>query len=243
MVPPLIALEEHFDTKLFESDLLHDNLPAQLQDQLRDIGPHRIEALDAGKVSIQVLSHIGSVTPVKECIKSNDLLAAACRQYPGRFAGFAQLPMQDPEAAVAELERTIGEHGFVGALINNHCGDGTMYDDKKLWPVFEKAVSLDVPIYIHPVYPADNISGHYAGDFSQIAAVMLGTAGWGWHSETGLHILRLFASGLFDAFPDLKIVSFVALPFSARCDLNVLILSGHWTYGRNAPLHARPDLP
>lgn len=114
--------------------------------------------------------------------------------------------MQNPRAAAEELERTVKQHGFVGALVNNHCEDGSMYDDEKFWPVFERAVELDVPIYIHPTYPANNLSSHYSGNFSSIAAIMMSTAGWGWHSECGLHVLRLFASGLFDRFPTVKIV-------------------------------------
>lgn len=206
MVPPLIALEEHFDTGLFPSDALHDNLPAHLHEKSHDLGEGRIANLDAGSISLQVLSHIGCWTPVEQCIESNNRLAAACEKYPGRFAGFAQLPMQDPQAAVAELDRTVKELHFVGALLNNHTEDGSMYDDPKFWPVFERAVQLDVPIYIHPTYPADNMESHYKGSFSPMAATMMSTAGFGWHSETGLHVLRLFASGLFDRHPKLKLV-------------------------------------
>lgn len=143
---------------------------------------------------------------MKGCIAANDKLAAACQKFPTRFKGFATLPMQDPTAAANELERTVKEFGFVGALINNHAEGGVMYDDEKFWPVFEKAVELDVPIYIHPTYPEENMSPHYAGNFSTMAKVMMSAAGWGWHSECGLHILRLFASGLFDRYPTLKIV-------------------------------------
>lgn len=206
MAPPLIALEEHFDTGLFPSDALHDNLPSHIGDRLHDLAESRVKDLDAGSISLQVLSHIGCWTPIKACIESNDRLAAACKRSPSRFAGFAQLPMQDPQAAAAELERTVKELGFVGALLNNHTEDGSMYDDQKFWPVFERAVELDVPIYIHPTYPAENMESHYKGSFTPAAAIMMGTAGWGWHSETGLHILRLFASGLFDKYPMLKVV-------------------------------------
>lgn len=206
MAPRLIALEEHFDTGLFPSDALHDNLPAHLHEKSHDLGEERVKNLDAGSISMQVLSHIGCWTPVDKCIESNDKLAAACKSYPTRFAGFAQLPMQEPQAAVAELERTVENLGFLGALVNNHTEDGSMYDDPKFWPVFERAVELDVPIYIHPTYPAENMAPHYKGNFSSPATIMMSTAGWGWHSETGLHILRLFASGLFDKYPKLKIV-------------------------------------
>lgn len=207
MVPPLLTLEEHFDTGLFPSDALHDNMPAHLTAKMHDLGSGRIKDMDAGSVALQVLSHIGCWTPVDQCIESNDRLAAACKQYPTRFAAFAQLPMQDPAAAVAELDRTVKDLGFVGALINNHTEDGSTYDDPRFWPVFARAVELDVPVYIHPTYPAENMESHYTGSFPPAAAIMMSTAGFGWHSETGLHVLRLFASGLFDKYPTLKIVS------------------------------------
>lgn len=206
MAPPLIALEEHFDTGLFPSDILHDNLPGHITSKLHDLDTGRIKDLDNGKCILQVLSHIGGPTPIKETLESNDRLAAACKRNPTRLAGWANLPMQDPNAAVKELDRCVRELGFVGALINNHSGDGQMYDDEKFWPVFEKAVELDVPIYIHPTYPADNLENHYKGNFGMVSGIMMSTAGWGWHSETGLHFLRLFASGLFDRFPNLKMV-------------------------------------
>ena len=206
MVPPLIALEEHYDSQLFKGDALHDNMPPQLNKKLHDLGDIRIKDLDNGKCGLQVISHVGGATPVKECMESNDRLAAACKKYPGRFAGWANLPMQDPDAAVQELDRTVTDLGFVGALINNHTEDGSLYDDERYWPVFARAVELDVPIYIHPMYPAPNLEDHYKGNFSPAAGIMMSTSGWGWHSETGLHILRLFAAGLFDRHPKLKIV-------------------------------------
>lgn len=205
MVPPLIALEEHFDTKLFKGDVLHDNLPSHVTSKLEDLGEGRIRDLDNGKCNLQVLSHIGGPTPVKETAECNDRLAAACKKHPTRFAGFANLPMQDPDQAVKELDRCIKDLGFVGALLNNHTETGELYDNEKFWPVFARAVELDVPVYIHPTYPAENLEDHYKGNFGFVAGIMMSTAGWGWHSETGLHILRLFAAGLFDKYPKLKI--------------------------------------
>lgn len=188
------------------NDPLHSKLPAHIGDRLHDIGDLRTKDIDSGGLALQVLSHIGGPTPVEECRKANDKLAEACKKSAGKMAGFAMLPMQDPKAAAEELERTVKELGFVGALINNHLEDGTRYEDERFWAVFEKAVALDVPIYIHPVYPGTNLSDHYNGSFSDLSAVMMATAAWGWHSETGLHILRLFAAGLFDRFPTLKMV-------------------------------------
>jgi len=116
------------------------------------------------------------------------------------------LPMSNPIGAAAELERCIKELGFAGALVNNHL-DGQFYDDPKFWPVFEKAVELDIPIYLHPTFATDEeLDITYRGNYSEGIAKIISGRGWGWHTETGLHILRLFASGVFDVHPTLKLI-------------------------------------
>jgi len=153
--------------------------------------------MDAGGVNLQVISHGPVAASADECRKANDELAEACRKHPKRFAGFAGfavLPVLEPEAAADELERTVRDHGFLGALVNNTT-DGIFYDDEKYWPTFERAWQLDVPIYLHPSFPSEEMFQHYKGNYSDQVAFMLSIAGWGWHSETGLHILKLLASG------------------------------------------------
>ncbi|KAE9390500.1 hypothetical protein BT96DRAFT_925870 [Gymnopus androsaceus JB14] len=92
---------------------------------------------------------------------------------------------------------------FRRCLINNHL-NGRFYDDAFFWPLFERAEALDVPIYIHPTFPDENTLPQYQGNYSERAAFMLGISAWGWHADTGLHILRLFASGLFDKYPNVE---------------------------------------
>lgn len=111
----------------------------------------------------------------------------------------------EPQAAADELERCVKQLGFVGALINNHT-KGIFYDDEKYWSVFERAAELDVPIYLHPAFPSEEMAQHYKGNYPDSTAFWLSISGWGWHTECGLHILRLFASGLFDKLPKLKII-------------------------------------
>jgi predicted TIM-barrel fold metal-dependent hydrolase len=48
--------------------------------------------------------------------------------------------------------------------------------------------------------------GHYKGNYGEKSATALSAFGWGWHAETGLHILCLYCSGLFDRYPKLKII-------------------------------------
>ncbi|KAF2719833.1 hypothetical protein K431DRAFT_286319 [Polychaeton citri CBS 116435] len=212
MVPPLITLEEHFFSTAVFNDL-DESYSEQFKylpnvaNELRDLGSLRLSEMEKGQVSLQVISHGPGCPSTSQCRSANDQLATAVKANPTRFAGFAVLPMADPEAAAAELERVVRTYGFVGALVDNHVA-GTYYDGKDYRGFWAKVQELDVPVYLHPTWPADRMGGSYAGggSFSAGAEKSLGASGWGWHSETGLHVLRLYASGLFDELPRLKVV-------------------------------------
>ena len=69
----------------------------------------------------------------------------------GRFrelSGLAQLPVQDPPAAVEELRRSVGDLGLLGAEVGTHYD--VALDDPSLDQLWAAAVDLDVPIFIHP---------------------------------------------------------------------------------------------
>ena len=230
MVPPLITLEEHF----FSTECMNDfetkyseqlkHLPG-LADKLRDLGDLRLRDMEAGKVSLQVISHGPGQQSSTQCRIANDQLAFAVAKNKTRFAGFAVLPMKEPKAAAEELARCVKEHGFVGALIDNHV-DGKYYDGEEYYPVFESAQELDVPIYLHPTWPSEDMATRYTGNFTAGAAASIASSGFGWHSETALHSLRLYAAGLFDRFRKVKIIighMGEMLPFMLQrvCDLSV----------------------
>lgn len=140
------------------------------------------------------------------CVKANNDLAQAISKNPSRLAGFAMLPMRNLKSAAEELSRCVKDLGFVGALVDNHLEDGRLYDDEHFWPVFQRAQDLDVPIYLYPTFASDPMLEHYKGNYDDKVASTLSAFGWGWHAETGLHILRLFCSGLFDRYLKLKII-------------------------------------
>src|SRR4029077_19904353 len=135
----------------------------------------------------------------------NDHLAAAIARHPERFAGFAVLPMQSPDAAIAEFVRTVRDLGFVGALINGTT-EGRFLDHPSYDGLLATAVDLDVPIYIHPHLAPDAVRQAYYSDIEPGAGRVLEAAGWGWHSETALHVLRLVLSGALDRHPKLKLI-------------------------------------
>jgi predicted TIM-barrel fold metal-dependent hydrolase len=223
-----IALEEHFATKRFmegpgrqlramaEAARAHPKVAvgyARLINGLCDMGEGRISEMDGEGVDVQVLSltspgveQLAAPEAVALARESNDALAGAVRRHPGRFAGFAALPTPAPEAAAEELGRAVGEHGFLGAMVNGHAG-GRYLDEPFFWPILERAESLGVPIYLHPTPPPPPvIESSYAGDFAPGVAEGLAAAAWGWHVETATHVLRLVLGGVFDRFPGLQVV-------------------------------------
>lgn len=205
----VIALEEAFlHPKMWEFYSRSDQEKfAPVKDLLSDVGEARIRRMDAAGIDLQVLSHVQpGVQTIKDSTRAislsrevNDWLGEVVRTYPTRFAGFAMLPTQSPKDAADELERTVKELGLKGALINGHT-NGEYLDNEAFSVLFERAEALDVPIYIHPTDPPETISNlYYHNDTAMIV-------GWGWPIETGTHLLRMMAAGVFDRYPKLKVI-------------------------------------
>ena len=135
--------------------------------------------------------------------RANDRLHAVVTANPKRFAAFAALPTSDPKAAADELERTT-KLGFKGAMIHG-LANGVFLDDKRFWPIFERAQALDVPIYLHPSVPMPAVMEAYYQDYAKDFPMVV-RAAWGYTVETATQAIRLVLSGVFDAYPRLKIV-------------------------------------
>src|SRR5262249_60778263 len=99
-------------------------------------------------------------TPVSLPRRVNDRLHAAVQANPKRFGAFAALPTCDPKAAADELERTT-KLGFKGPMIHG-LANGVFLDDKRFWPIYERAQALDIPVYLHPSVPSAPVTEpHY----------------------------------------------------------------------------------
>src|SRR5215469_13548200 len=237
-----VALEEHFSVPSLVNHYLKREviarrgyaartvLPGRANplDLLPEIGEKRLASMDEAGITVQVLSWSGpgadlvdGADGVALARETNDALAQAIARHPDRFAGFAQLPMREPEAAAKELTRTVRELGFLGALINGTTEDRFL-DDPRCEPILAAAEALDVPLYIHPHLAPEAVRAVYYGNLPSNAGVVLETAGWGWHSETAIHVLRLVLSGTLDRHPRLKLIvghMGEGLPaMLARCD-------------------------
>jgi 5-carboxyvanillate decarboxylase len=166
----------------------------------------RLEEMDRDGIDTQVLVLSSPGVQALEADEATALAALsndrateeAVRKYPGRFALLATIAPQDPAGAAKELERAMTTLGANGALVNSHT-KGEYLDEEKFWPILEAAESLRAPIYIHPREPAPAMLQPYL-------KWDLATAVWGYAAEVSLHSLRLICSGVFDRFPNLKIV-------------------------------------
>jgi predicted TIM-barrel fold metal-dependent hydrolase len=210
----VIALEEHyFDpevTQHFKEGGPEARLPA-LRDRLFDVGELRLTEMDQAGIDVQVLSHgapatqrMDAQTAIPVARRANDKLHALINGSGKRFEGFAALPTADAKAAADELERAVTRLGFKGAMIHG-LANGAFLDERRFWPIFERAQALDVPLYMHPAIPHPAVVEAYYRDYLKDFPGLL-TAGWGFTVETATQAIRLVLSGLFDAYPRLKII-------------------------------------
>jgi len=210
-----IALEEHLaieatlgDSKVFGAhvwDTLHPRLFDVQEIRLREMDKHGIEMmiLSLNAPAIQAIHDANRAIEVAR--EANDVCAEHMRKRPDRFQSFAALPMQDPQAAAAELTRCVKELGFVGALVNGFSQVGApdnvvYYDLPQYRPFWRTVESLGVPFYLHPRNPLPSWTKFYEGH-----NWMLGP-NWAFAAETAVHALRLIGSGLFDECPNLQVV-------------------------------------
>jgi predicted TIM-barrel fold metal-dependent hydrolase len=214
-----IAIEEHFTTPIYREKVSANEfrnfylasrsaqIGHDIVEQNADLGKKRLAHMDAAGIDVQVLSFgspgaqaFGAETAIPMARDANDRAHEAVRAQPQRFAAFAALPTAAPEAAARELERTVTQLGFKGAMIHGHT-QGSFLDDRKYWVIFERAQALGVPIYLHPALPhPDAIKAYFEG-YEELAR-----AGWGFMVDTSCHFLRIVFAGVFDAYPKLRII-------------------------------------
>ncbi|MEI7783528.1 MAG: amidohydrolase family protein [Betaproteobacteria bacterium] len=176
-----------------------------LLERIQDVDARRIADMDATGIDMQLLMltspGVQMFQPdeaVALAASSNDQLADTIARYPTRFSGLAAFAPNAPAAAAKEIERSVSKLGLKGALVNSHT-QGKYMDDEFYWPIFEACEALDVPLYIHPNTPSPQM-------VEPFLSRCLDAAVYGFAAETGLHVMRLIVSGLFDRFPRLKVV-------------------------------------
>lgn len=225
----IIALEEHVLNKAIgvaSAKAIQDNYPyhhtflnppkdvAPSSIDLFELGERRIKEMDKNGIDMEILSYtnatqwISGLEAVNLSKTANDQLWETCKSHPDRFRAFATLPWSDPIASSQELRRTIKDLGFVGALLSGRPQTGNVYlDDKCYYPIWEVLTEFDLPLYIHPNFTSpDAIKAYYTGFNDQVNTI-LSTYGFGWHLEAGMQVIRMILAGVFEKFPNLKVIS------------------------------------
>src|SRR6266851_2080205 len=203
---PVIALEEHYWDKELAAQFIGGEgvRDPEMLKRLYDLDELRLREMDEAGIDMQILSHgapsaqrLSGADAVELTRRVNDRLHAAVRANPKRLGAFSALPTSDPKAAAAEL-------GFKGPMLHG-LANGVFLDDKRFWPIFERAQALDVPVYLHPSVPSAAVTDAYYREYVKDFPMVI-RAAWGFTVETATLAIRLVLSGAFDAHPRLKIV-------------------------------------
>ena len=212
--PYVIAIEEHYWDKEVAGKWGPGEGagPPMIRDRLFDLYDTRLKLMDEAGIDVQVLS-LGAPSTQRFDPQSapaiargaNDRLYEVCKRHPNRFGAFAALPTANPEAAADELERTVSEMGFKGAMIHGLSHGHKFVELPEFWPIYERAEKLDVPIYLHPAMPHPAVVEAYLKDYLKDYPG-LSSAAWGFTIETATQGLRMVLSGVFEKYPRLKII-------------------------------------
>ena len=211
-IQKIIAVEEHFMHPTLADHLGHaTKQPTNIRDRLFDFTGIRISEMDTAGIDVQILSHqspgsqrLPDEVAIEACENVNNALAHVIEENSNRFLGFSMLPTNLPNAAAAELKRSVEELGLKGAMIHG-LSAGRMIDEEFFWPIFSQAEKLNVPIYLHPALPDKAVTARYYSPYDE-SHPMLTRAAWGFGVEAGTQAIRMILSGIFDKHPNLKII-------------------------------------
>ncbi|MBZ5605310.1 MAG: amidohydrolase [Acidobacteriia bacterium] len=133
---------------------------------------------------------------------ANDGMAELVAHHRDRFPAFvAALPMNDPDAAMKELDRALTHLGAVGVQLYTNVA-GKPLDAPEFQPIFDELAKRDRAILLHPAR-AGNFPDYLTEERSKYEIWWT----FGWPYETSAAMARLVFSGLFDRHPNLKIIT------------------------------------
>jgi 5-carboxyvanillate decarboxylase len=177
----------------------------QIIERLLDLGEQRIRHMDETGIDKAVLALTSpGAQPLRDLAEAkniarhaNDFLAEQVAARPDRYVGLTTVAPQDPQWSALEIARGVAL-GFKGVQINSHT-QGEYLDEPKFDPIFRALADTGQPLYIHPATPPDSMIG-------PMLEAGLDGAIFGFGVETGMHLLRLITTGIFDRYPDLQIM-------------------------------------
>lgn len=141
-------------------------------------------------------------TGTRLAMAANDAMAEMCSRHPDRFVGYAAaLCMTDMDGAMKELHRAVGEMGARGVQIFTNV-NGEPLDQARYEPLFAAMAEYDLPIWMHPARGAE-VSDYRSEERGRYEMWWC----FGWPYETSVAMTRLVYWGLYDRYPDLKIIT------------------------------------
>ena len=163
----------------------------------------RIADMDSLGVDVHVLTtwvglynhHLDADVCIATSRDCNDDVAQLVKSHPDRFAGLATLPMQDVKAAIAELERSMGELGLKGAMINDHV-NGKTFDEPEFLPFWKAVEEMGALICFHQ--ENETLVNHRTNKYHLYNSV-------GNLVDRTVTFATLVFGGVMDRFPGLKI--------------------------------------
>jgi len=171
-----------------------------LRFRMMDRFPHYVQVPSLPAPPIEALGDPKKSPELAEL--ANDGLAEIVAQYPDRFANFvAALPMNNPDAAVKEIERAVMKLGAAGVQIYTNVS-GRPLDETEFLSIFEKMAELNLPIWLHPAR-GSGFPDYQAEKKSKYELWWV----FGWPYETSIFMARILFAGYFDRFPNLKIIT------------------------------------
>ena len=133
---------------------------------------------------------------------ANDEMAELVYKYPDRFAAaVAWLPLNDIDATLQEIDRTIKDLKFRGIQIYTPTMDKSL-DSPEFLPIYQKMAEYNLPIWIHPTRPRD-----YSDYRSEPDSLYRIYWYFGWPYETSAAMARLVMSGILEKYPNLKFIT------------------------------------
>ena len=196
-IPVELAKKRGLYSETGNTMLQEGGLPATtMHRRLYDLDLQLEDMAQAG-VDVSVLSCLlGWSAPLEECRFINDDLAAIERKFPRHFVGLAQAPILEGKPALDELRRAIKDIGLRGVTITSQV-NGVSLDSPRLYDFYETVCALDVPVFVHPALVPTGYEHLKDYDLPRVL---------GREVDLTVATTRLIAGGIFDRFPNLKIV-------------------------------------
>jgi predicted TIM-barrel fold metal-dependent hydrolase len=186
------------------------DLVPDAQNDVRGVGFHAFEhreyldTMDRHGIDIGVLSNTGGriekagnrARALELCRILNDSFADAHAKHPKRFLAFARLPMIDVDDCVRELERCYQDLKMHGVMMPTNVA-GKYIDEPEFEPFWQALAAGRKPLFLHPA----NAPCQSNWDKYSLHQKIL------WPTDSTLAISRIVYAGIFDRYPDLKMIA------------------------------------